>query len=174
MEYTMKSGNLFLNNTLSARIKSTFASSGKKILAANGRLLMRTELCTLEAPLSERGNICCRKYVMLDRNGKECAAAKPAYAKGEDPDASGWPVCRMPRVDHARLFIGGEEYLLSMRNSQNYFLSEKSGKIVVRIMHKGLCGGWTIAAADIFAPETVCGIFVFCRYMELENEFLVV
>ncbi len=57
MEYIMKSGNLFLNDTLLVRIKSTFAGSEKKIFAADGELLMLTDICNLKAPLNERGNI---------------------------------------------------------------------------------------------------------------------
>lgn len=174
MDYLMKSGNLSFNNTLLVRIKSTFVGSEKKIFAANGELLMRTDICNLEAPFNERGNIRYRQYVMLDRSGEKCAVANPDYTKGDDPAVVGWPICRMPRVDHAQLFIRRKEYFLSMRNSQNYFLSEKHGKTVVGIMHRGLCGGWNIDAADDFAPEIICGIFVFCRYIEQENEFLMV
>lgn len=44
MDYLMKSGNLSFNNTLLVRIKSTFVGSEKKIFAANGELLMRTDI----------------------------------------------------------------------------------------------------------------------------------
>ncbi len=170
----MKSGNLFLDDTMSVRIKSTFVGSEKKIFAANGELLIRTGIYHLEAPPNEKDNVRYRQYVMLDGIGKECAIAKPDYAEGDDPAVVGWPICRMPRVDHAQLFIGRKEYLLTMKNSQTYFLSEKNGKVVVQILHRGLCGGWDIDAADDFVPEIICGIFVFCRYIEQENEFTVV
>lgn len=174
MEYVMKSGGLFLDGVLSARIKSTFAGSGKKILDAGGKVVLRTDILNLKAPAGERDNVHYRQYIMLDENGEEYAAARPGYAQGEDPSVAGWPLCRMPRADHARLSIGGEEYLLEMRDSQEYSLSEKAGGILVRIIHRGLCGGWTIDAAGVFRPEMVCGIFIFCRYIEQENEFLAV
>lgn len=174
MKYIMKSGNLFLDDTMSVRIKSTFVGPEKKIFAANGELLIRTSIYHLEAPPNEKDNVRYRQYVMLDGIGKECAIAKPDYAEGDDPAVVGWPICRMPRVDHAQLFIGRKEYLLTMKNSQTYFLSEKNGKVVVQILHRGLCGGWDIDAADDFVPEIICGIFVFCRYIEQENEFTVV
>lgn len=172
MEYIMRYGNLFFNDALSVSIKSTLTGSGKKILDVNGGVVMRTDILDLKAPAGERGNVHYRQYVMLDGDGKECAVARPDYAQGEDPAVAGWPLCRMLKVDHAQLTIGGKEYLLTMRNSQNYSLSEKTGKIIVQIMHRGLCGGWTIDAADIFLPEIICGIFIFCRYIEQENEFL--
>lgn len=174
MEYIMKSGNLFLNSVLLACIKRTPVGLGKKILDAGGRVVLYTEILDLEAPAGERGNVHYRQYVMLDGNGEECAAARPGYAQGEDPSVAGWPLCRMPRADHAWLSIGGNGYLLAMKDSQEYSLSGKDGEILVRVAHRGLCGGWAIEAASVFRPEMVCGIFIFCRYIEQENEFLVV
>ena len=42
---------------------------------------------------------------------------------------------------------------------------------VMQIFHRGIVGGWNIEAMDNFAPEIICGIFVFCKYIEQENEF---
>ena len=100
--------------------------------------------------------------------------ASPDYAEGDDPAVVGWSLCRMPRVDHAKVVIGEREYLLVMQNNQNYSLSEISGKTIVQIVHLGLGGGWNIEAIEDFASEMICGIFVFCKYIEQENEFLVV
>ena len=72
----------------------------------------------------------------------------------------------MPRVDHANIVVNGEEYLLTMHNSQNYSLLNTCNSEVLRIMHKGIAGGWIV--------EDICGIFIFCRYIEQENEFLIV
>ena len=27
---------------------------------------------------------------------------RPGYAEGEDPLVTGWPICRLPRVDHGK------------------------------------------------------------------------
>lgn len=51
----------------------------------------------------------------------------------------------MPRVDHAKVVFDKDEYLLVMQNDQNYLLSDKSGKAVIQIFHRGLVGGWNIA-----------------------------
>lgn len=174
MKYIMKSGTLYLNDVVSARIRGAFTGSEKKIYSANGAIAMHTDIVNLDAPLNEKGNVRYRQYILSDVNGSKCAVASPDYAEGEDPTVSGWPICRMPRVDHAEVVIDGKEYLLVMQNDQNYSLSEKSGKIAVQIFHRGLCGGWDIEAADDFLSEMICGIFVFCKYIEQENEFLVV
>ncbi|MCI6377313.1 MAG: chromate transporter [Clostridiales bacterium] len=63
---------------------------------------------------------------------------------------------------------------LVMQSIQNYVLTAQSGRAVVQILHKGLAGGWSIEADDKFPPEIICGIFLFCRYIEQENEFNIV
>lgn len=68
----------------------------------------------------------------------------------------------------------GIEYRLNMWNSQNYCLGKSAGEEAVRIFHRGLAGGWDIEAADEICPEIICGIFIFCRYIEQENEFPIV
>ncbi|MBQ4552448.1 MAG: hypothetical protein IJA59_05820 [Clostridia bacterium] len=70
--------------------------------------------------------------------------------------------------------MNGEEYLLTMHNSQNYSLTNNGNSEVLCIKHKGIAGGWTVEDICGFAPEIICGIFIFCRYIEQENEFLIV
>ena len=69
---------------------------------------------------------------------------------------------------------GQQSYALVMHNSQNYGLKDPTGCTVVQIMHRGLCGGWNIDTDEAFSSGILCGIFAFCRYMEQENEFVVV
>lgn len=61
-----------------------------------------------------------------------------------------------------------------MHNSQNYSLINNANSEVLRIMHKGISGGWIVEDTCGFLPEIICGIFIFCRYIEQENEFLIV
>lgn len=174
MKYVMKAGALYAGDKMSARIKGVFTGPEKKIYSENGAVVMQTDIVNADVPPDERGNVRYRRYILSDVNGNECAAASPDYAEGDDPAVVGWPACRMPRVDHAEIVIDGKEYLLVMQNNQHYSLSEKSGKTVIQIFHRGLCGGWNIEATDDFGSEMICGIFVFCKYMEQENEFLTV
>lgn len=174
MKYVMRAGTLYRNDTVLAKIKGAFTGPEKKIYSANGTMLMRTDILSLEAPPNEAGNVRFRQYVLFDDNDNKCVVASPDYAEGDDPAVVGWSLCRMPRVDHAKVVIGEREYLLVMQNNQNYSLSEISGKMIVQIVHLGLGGGWNIEAIEDFASEMICGIFVFCKYIEQENEFLVV
>ncbi len=174
MNYTMKAGALYYRERKLAQIKSVFTGPEKKIFSADNDLLLCTRIRNLETPPECRGNVRFRQYVLHDAAGAECAVAKPDYAEGDDPAADGWPICRMPQVDHAHISMNDREYCLTMRNSQNYVLNDALGKTVIQIYHRGLAGGWDIEAAEEMRPEIICGVFVFCRYIEKENEFVIV
>ena len=169
MKYIMKTGTLYFNDIVSARIKGVFTGLKKKIYSADGSVLMYTDIANLEVPPNETGNVRYRQYILFDGNGNKCAVANPGYAEGD-----GWPLCRMPRVDHANIVIDKNGYLLKMQNNQNYTLYDEFGKTVIQIFHRGLAGGWNIEVMNDFLPEMICGIFVFCKYIEQENEFLAV
>lgn len=174
MKYIIKAGVLYTDGKISAHIKGELGSQEKKIFLADGTLALRTDIRQLEPPMGMSGDIRFRHYVMFDACGREYVLGKPDYAKEDDPQNIGWPVCRMPRVDHVQILFGEDVYELVMKNSQTYTLSDKSGKAVIQIFHRGLTGGWNVEAEDCFSPEVVCGIFIFCRYTEQENEFFVV
>jgi len=115
-----------------------------------------------------------REYILTDNGNQLICSARPGYADGDDPNVVGWPICRMPRVDHANIVVNSEEYFLTMHNSQNYSLINAHNSEVLRIMHKGIAGGWAVEDHSGFTPENICGIFIFCRYIEQENELLIV
>ena len=123
MKYIMKAGTLYFNNIVSARIEGSFTGSEKKIYSANGSIIMHTDVANLEVPPNETVNVCYRQYILFDSSGNKCAVANPDYAKGDAPTVV-WPLCRMPRVDHAKIVYDKNEYLLVMQNDQNYLLSE--------------------------------------------------
>ena len=173
MTYIMRAGTLYFNDIVSARIKGAFTGSEKKIYSANDSILMYTDIANLEVPPNEAGNVRYRQYILFDSSGNKCAVANPDYAKGDAPTVA-WPLCRMPRVDHAKIVYDKNEYLLVMQNDQNYLLSDKYGKTIIQIFHRGLAGGWDIKVMNDFSPEIICGIFVFCKYIEQENEFSIV
>ena len=176
MRYTMKAGMLYEENRQESLIhmKGIFSGPEKHICLPNEEWVLRTFIRDLPAPPRKRSDVRFREYVMLDPDGAEIARGKPDYAQGEDPAVTGWPICWMPRVDHADVTIQGKSYALIMHNSQNYALTDPTGYTVVQIMHRGLCGGWNIEADGRFSPGILCGLFAFCRYMEHENELMIV
>lgn len=175
MRYVMKAGILYRGpDRVLARLKGSFVGPEKRVYQNDGSMALRTSVCVQEHPGMQRADVRSRTYVMLDAEEKEIAVARPGYAEGDDPAVAGWPVCRLPRVDHAAVTIHGRKYLLTMQNSRNYTLRDRAGYIVVQIMHRGSTGGWDMDVDGDLAPEILCGLFAFCRYIEQENEFLVV
>ncbi|MCR5089383.1 MAG: hypothetical protein K6C08_07735 [Oscillospiraceae bacterium] len=61
-----------------------------------------------------------------------------------------------------------------MYTGRRYDLQDRDGNSILRIVHRGISGGWNLETQYIFPAEIICGIFVFCRYIEYENEFLTV
>ena len=176
MKYILKAGTLYDERLQQAfaHLKREFIGSEKKILSTDGAVLLSTEIRNLDVPSEEVRTVRYREYIMRDGTGKVYAVAKPDYAEGDDPTKVGWPVCRMPQVDHAELIFKGQKYRITMHNSQNYSVKDAPGETVIQILHKGLTGGWTIEASELFEPQVICGVFSFCRYIEQENEFLIV
>jgi len=174
MKYTMKGGTLCLRETPVMQIKSVFTGPEKAVFSPDGQLLLRTSVRVLDVPREKMGDVRFRRYLLTDSQGREVACAAPDYAADEDPSVFGWPVYRMPRVDHARLSLNGTEYRLVMKDSRNYLLERCPGQAAAKLVHCGLVGGWDIEAEDGLPPELICGVFVLCRYIEQENEFLAV
>jgi len=171
----MKSGLLYGEaNQVLGKIRGAFVGMEKRVYRGDGSLALKTDVRELDASQRKRSDVRCHAYGMQDPEGREIAVARPGYADGEDPAVGGWPLCRMPRVDHAAVEIQGRAYELVMHNSQNYTLRDESGYTAVQILHRGLAGGWNIDAQETLAPEILCGVFIFCRYIEQENELMVV
>ena len=175
MQYTIKSGVLY-NETQKAlaKMKSTLLGPQRKIHGITGELLMTADVRYLDDAKASSGDVRNREYILAGSESQLLGSARPGYADGNDPDVAGWPICRMPIVDHAHVSIGETEYTLTMHNRQNYSLVDTNDSVVLRIMHKGIAGGWMVKSNCDFAPKMICGIFTFCRYIEQENEFFIV
>lgn len=173
MDYILKSGVLCTQNGPAARIRPGLPGPERDILSPDGAVALRAVVRTRPEQGRSSGDVRTRQYVLERPDGSAAACARPDYAPGQDPAAAGWPVSRLPRVDRARVTMGGE-YLLVMENSRSYLLRDGSGAPVLHFRHRGLTGGWDVTCSASLAPETVCGLFLFCRCIERENEFLVV
>ncbi len=176
MKYLMKAGILYSENGAEelAKVKGTWMGAEKQIFLPDGTLVLRTDICRPDGSMAVDNGVCFSKYVMFDAAGTEAASASPDYSEEDNPEFVGWPVCRMPRVDHAVFVFQGKQFLLTMQNSQNYMLKDKGGNPILQILHRGLAGGWKFEDKLGLPPAVLCGIFIFCRYLEKENEFLVV
>ena len=177
MKYQLKAGvlsQIAAQDTLTpvASIKNKLCGAEKKIQVA------QTTYCTQIFPIDPnqpkpKGS-CPHQYLLLDDQQKIILQATPYYAEGEDPSVSGWPLYRMPQVDLAKLTIDGQDCTLQMLNVQNYRLTTTDQTVLVEIIHRGITGGWNINTCARFSPEILCGLFIFCRYLEQERELVAV
>lgn len=193
MKYLMKSGILYQepSNKMLAKINKSYLGPERTITLSQDKKSLETTIQNQDAPAEKRGDVRYRKYVLWDHSDKILVEAHPNYSPAEDPDQKGWPIYRMPKVDHATICIKNNEMLcdqvkdatkgqedeafnLRMVNSQDYRLEDASGRPVFEMQHKGITGGWTIASEKEFSPQIICALFIFCRYIEQENEFPIV
>ena len=176
MHYLMKSGILSVieSEKKLAQIKSVLCGAKKVISLHDSGIQYTMDIDIAEAPLGKRDDVRYRVYNLSNEKNEVLMEARPGYDENDNPDVAGWPVFRVPKVDHADLMIGDSPFVLIMQNSQNYILKDESGDSVLQIIHKGIAGGWEIETTETFNPQILCGIFIFCRYIEQENEFYIV
>ena len=176
MRYTIKSGMLFSeeNHVELAKIKSTLGSSEKAIYAPDGRRLLTADARSSYTGKKTSGDVRMKEYMLKNQEGEAIATGRPGYAEGDDPAVVGWPIHRLPRTDHAEILWRGRQWLLIMRSSRYYALSDDENREVLSIRHRGGLGGWTLEDHYGFDCGMLCGLFVFCRYIEQENELLLV
>ncbi len=44
--------------------------------------------------------------------------------------------------------------------------------VAARLVHNISGGGWNVEADPVFSPFILMGLFIFCRYLDRENEFV--
>ena len=176
MNYILKLGILYEESSTKdlAKIKSAIIGAEKNIYLHGNEWIAKTNIRNLNQNETHSGDVRFREYVMVDKEKRIMILGYPDYAKGENPDEVGWPAVRVPRVDHAEIYIEEKKYILEMHNSQSYSLLDCTGETILRIMHRGICGGWNLVTDCKFMPEIMCGLFLFCSYIEQENELLII
>ena len=173
VKYRIKAGVLYGegDQVPLARLERRFRTQEKRIVDGEGRPAVRIARRRYreaggESP-ADRWS-----YEMEDMEGRPLAQVWPDYTSREGPGVQ--PLNRLPRVDRARLRVGEEEYLLVMKNSRSYCLYAPEEQVVLRMEHQGVAGGWQLESWKDFSPGFLCGFFVVCRYLEEENELLIV
>lgn len=141
MKYIMKSGKLYRDGAMLIQCKSRRISPWKIICDKEGKELLYTEIYqrnsdvsgisdmqTKESSRAEYGDIVGRRYLLRKMDGSICTSAAPFYAAGERLTENGFPVCRMPRVDHALMDIQGKTCVLIRKNGENMYFRMKAGR----------------------------------------------
>ena len=177
MNLLLKSGALYQEDNKAsglalANIHNCLFGLEKHIIAGEKQFL--TQIRT-EVPTGERiCDVCSRQYLLKNSDGEILLSGVPKYADENGPFIVWKFGYRMPRVKSAELMFQDRIGLLQMINSQNYRLTDSSGKVILTLSRRGFSRCWNLDAAEEFCPEFLCGIFIFCRYMEQENELLIV
>lgn len=176
MEYIIKAGSIYPKNGETenapalARIKNPLHGARRQILLPDGSVALQAEIEGGSGPSAATP----RRYLLTRPDGSLAAAGRPAYAAGESPAENGWPLAHLPRMDHVDLQLEGEACVLEMCNSQNYELRAEGGVLLLQLLHRGILGGWDLRCHAHFEPPLLCGLLVFCLYLDQENEFLMV
>ncbi len=174
MKYLVRSGNLYnwqdgQPASRLAYLSSPFYNTKKSILEAGGAELS-ADIKTEKSGLKTLGH----NYILCDKQGNTIAEGTPEYSEEDDPNRFGWPISHAPHVDHVKIFWNGDVYRLNMLNSQNYRMVNFKNETILEIIHHGLGGGWMIETKQAVPSGILLGFFLFCRYLEQENEFIVV
>lgn len=168
MKYLIQAGKLFAieNGKASlslASIQSPFYSVRRAILSAEGQVLLFTDIRADSRSGRKAGN----QYIITDAQRNVVLSGKPECSADGDPG-------HIPRADRVQLEMNQSVCSLRMLNSQNYRLENAQGQKVVEIIHNGIGGGWTVEADASVSPALLLGIFIFSRYLDKENKFVVI
>lgn len=147
-------------------IKPPVYSQNKRLCSADGRQEVSVEIIETGAGSQHPAH----RYIIKDPAGNLLAAGQPGYTGGSDIH----PFSRGPRADHVAIKLPGASCMLQMQNSQNFILIMEDGKKAMELIHNGVSGGWNVSADDSLDAMLVMGIFLFSRYLDKENEFVVV
>lgn len=147
-------------------LKKPMYSLNKVIVSSDGNVITKTEVIQMNRSKRLEN----RRYLLKDAEDHVRAEGQLRYAEGADQ----WPVCHAPRVDSVLLRMGDSKYVLKMLNSQNFTMTDMDGNRVMGIIHDGVNGGWLVNDNGTFNSCDIMGVFIFCRYLDKENEFMVV
>ncbi|MDF2886224.1 MAG: hypothetical protein K0R23_609 [Lacrimispora sp.] len=166
MKYLIKAGNLYqIDNerpsTKLACLKMPYYPTRKTILSPDGRIKLYADIKTCEGSERSREQI----YILSDPLNQTLLSGSPVYLENLS-------LLSGPPVNHIILAMEHKVYDLFMRSSQEYCIMDENSWVTVRLEHRIKEGGWFVEADPEFSPFILMGLFIFCRYLDKENEFV--
>lgn len=153
--------------------KDNNAADADDLLQKDAGVGLADEVLEKAGCIAEYRDISGRRYLIRGMDGSVYASAAPFYAAEEKLSENGFPVCRMPRVDHAVLDIRGKAFVLIRRKWGEYVLQDEKDQVLMQIRYTGVIGQqYEIETFAAWEPEMIAGIVQLGRYMERESEFL--
>ncbi len=167
MKYIVQAGSLYqIDNgrpgTKLACIKSPYYPVQKTILSPDGRVKLYADI----QASGSSGKIRERCYTLKDPLNQVILRGTPGSASHI--------TINTPRIDHVKIDTKHKAYVLTMKSSQECRLVDEDNWKVAEILHNGTEGGWKIEAEPLFTPYVLMGLYIFCRYLDKENEFITV
>lgn len=171
MRYVMRSNVLYQESGQEplGKIKNALFGPRKTVSAPGLDAALKADILQEEGTALAQRDVRSLKYVLTDEGGQTIASAVPGYSPREDPSEMGWPAFRAPEVDHASVLVGDRSYLLTRRGANNYLITDENAA-VLRARRKSMSSAWSIESDAGFPAEIICGLYIFCRYIEHENE----
>lgn len=168
MNYLIKSGNLYqIDNgrpgSKLACLKTPFYSVKKTILSPDGEVRLIADVQHSE----NTGKIPKCTYTLMDPLNQVVLTGYPTYNKN-------YIALNAPRINHIKLFMNHKIYELSMKDNLECNLVDQSNYNIANLVHNKKGGGWLLKADPVFSPYILMGLFLFCRYLDKENEFIMI
>lgn len=170
MEYLMKDGVLYRGE------KEPVCRIGGWLCGSRHTISQGTaEYQVWAQPLEHPEERCSgREYCLC---GKKRAAADAGGA--QLPPGTGTGAGRLAAEPHAgggpgRADLAEKDLQSGDGSCENYLMKNRQGEVALCVLHRGIAGGWRIECGPEFEPWAICAVFVFCRYLEQENQMVVV
>jgi hypothetical protein len=165
MKYLIKAGKLYQidNERPSAKLaclKMPYYPTKKTILSPDGRIKLYADIKTCECDGQSRQQV----YILSDPLNQTILSGSPALSKNS-PLPNGFP------VNQIRFTMEHKIYDLLMKSSEEYCIMDENSWVTARLLHS-IKGGWFVEADLLFSPFILMGLFIFCRYLDKENEFI--
>ena len=165
MKYLIKAGKLYQidNERPSAKLaylKMPYYPTKKTILSPDGRIKLYADIKTGEGVKRSQEQI----YVLSDPLNQTILSGSPVSSK-RSPLQNGIP------VNQIRFTMEHKIYDLFMKSNEEYCIMDENSWVTARLLHNSK-GGWSVEAELVFSPFILMGLFIFCRYLDKDNEFI--
>lgn len=166
MKYLIKSGNLYQidNGRPSSKLaclKTPFYPVKKTILSPDGEVRLIADVQRAGNTGKSRDCI----YTLMDPLNQVVLTGHPIFNEHHVE-------FNAPRINHIKLYMNHKIYELSMKNNLECNLVDQRNWSVAKLVHNEKSGGWLLEADPVFSPYILMGLFLFCRYLDKENEFI--
>ncbi|MGC6175403.1 hypothetical protein [Lacrimispora sp. 38-1] len=166
MKYLIKAGKLYqIDNgrpgVKLACLKTPYYPIKKAILSPDGRIKLYADIKSCQGGEMSGDRI----YVLSDPLNQTILSGIPIYCDNLS-------LLSGMSVNQIRLTMEHRLYDLFMRSTREYCIMDENSWVAVRLEHCFEGGGWSVEADPVFSPFILMGFFIFCRYLDKENEFI--